>query len=231
MIQAGFTGVWDVFTGDNNFFLAFTDSSRPANPELLVEDLGKRYEVMLTNMKKYCVGFPIQSALEALLLTVEEHGYKADDVDAIEARILKSGAHTVNDREMPDINLQYCFAVGLIDGSVSFAAAHDVDRLRNDPAVAALKKRVTLVGDESFGEGKYQARVEVTLKGGKKVSKSVESFRGKSDNPMSTKEVEAKARDLIEPVMGSKQTEQLIETVRDLDKLKKIRDLRPLLSA
>jgi 2-methylcitrate dehydratase PrpD len=230
MIQAGFTGVWDVFSGDNNFFLAFTDSTRPANPELLVEDLGVRYEVMLTNMKKYCVGFPIQSAMEALLLTVEEHGYKAEDVEAIEARILKSGAHTVNDREMPDINLQYCFAVALIDGAINFASAHDEERLRTDPAIAALKSRITLIGDDSFGEGKYQASVAVSLKDGRTVSKHVESFRGKSDNPMATEEVEAKARDLIEPVMGSAQTERLIETVRDLDKLDKIRDLRPLIA-
>jgi len=230
MIQAGFTGVWDVLSGDNNFFLAFTDSTRPANPELLVEDLGSRYEVMLTNMKKYCVGFPIQAAMEALLLNVAEHGYTADDVEAIETRIPKSGAHTVNDREMPDINLQYCFAVALIDGAVSFAAAHDVDRLQKDAAIAALKKRVTLIGDESFGEGNYQATVAVTLKGGKKVSTHASSFRGKSDNPMSTDEVEAKARELIEPVMGSAQTERLIETVRDLDKLEKVRDLRPLIA-
>lgn len=229
MIQAGFTGVWDVFSGDNNFFMAFTDSTRPANPELLVEDLGSRYEVMLTNMKKYCVGFPIQSAMEALLLTVAEHGYKADDVEAIEARILKSGAHTVNDREMPDINLQYCFAVALLDGGISFAAAHDDARM-TDPAVVALKSRMTLIGDDSFGEGKYQASVEVRLKDGRTVSKHAESFRGKSDNPMSTEEVEAKARDLIEPVMGAAQTTKLIEAVRDLDQLKKVRDLRALLA-
>jgi len=91
---------------------------------------------------------------------------------------------------MPDINLQYCFAVALIDGAVSFAAAHDVDRLQNDPAIAALKKRVTLIGDESFGEGNYQGTVAVTLKGGKTVSTHAGSFRGKSDNPMSTDEVE-----------------------------------------
>ena len=229
MIQTGFTGVWDVFSGDNNFFMAFTDSTKPANPDLLVEDLGSRYEVMLTNMKKYCVGFPIQSAMEALLLTVEEHGYGPDDVEAIETRILKSGAHTVNDREMPDINLQYCFAVALLDGGINFASAHDDARM-TDPAVVALKSRMTLIGDDSFGEGKYQASVEVTLKGGKKVSKHAESFRGKSDNPMSTEEVEAKARDLIEPVMGPAQTTKLIETIRDLDKLGKVRDLRPLLS-
>lgn len=229
MIQAGFTGVWDVFSGDNNFFLAFTDSTRPANPDLLVEDLGSRFEVMLTNMKKYPVGFPIQSAMEALLLTVAEHGYKAADVEAIETRILKSGAHTVNDREMPDINLQYCFAVALLDGGISFAATHDLDRM-TDAAVMDLRKRVTLIGDDSFGEGKYQSSVAVTLKDGRTVSKHAESFRGKSDNPMSTEEVETKARDLIEPVMGPAQTEKLIETVRDLEKLKKARDLRQLLA-
>ncbi|MGH6631237.1 MAG: MmgE/PrpD family protein, partial [Burkholderiales bacterium] len=95
MVQAGFTGVWDVLSGDNNFFLAFTDSTRPANPERMVAELGSRYEVMLTNMKKYCVGFPIQSALEALLLAVAEHRFKAADVEAIETRITRSGAHTV----------------------------------------------------------------------------------------------------------------------------------------
>jgi 2-methylcitrate dehydratase PrpD len=229
MIQAGFTGVWDVLSGDNNFFLAFTDSTRPAHPDLMVAELGSRYEVMLTNMKKFCVGFPIQSALEALLLAVAEHRFKAADVEAIETRITQTGAHTVNDREMPDINLQYIFAVALIDGGVSFAAAHDVGRM-NDPAIRALRSRVTLIGDGALGEGGHPAIVKVTLKGGKTVTRRVESFRGKADNPMSTDEVEKKARDLIEPVMGAGKTGKLIEMVRDLEKVKKARDLRPLLA-
>jgi 2-methylcitrate dehydratase PrpD len=229
MIQAGFTGVWDVLSGDNNFFLAFTDSTRPAHPDLMVAELGSRYEMMLTNMKKFCVGFPIQSALEALLLAVAEHRFKAADVVAIETRITKTGAHTVNDREMPDINLQYIFAVALIDGGVSFAAAHDVDRM-NDPAIRTLRSRVTLIGDGALGEGGHPAIVKVTLKGGKTATRRVEGFRGMAENPMSTAEVEKKARDLIEPVMGADKTRKLIETVRDLEKVKKARDLRPLLS-
>jgi len=231
MVQAGFSGVWDVLSGDNNFFLAFTDSTRPANPELMVAELGSRYEVMLTNMKKYCVGFPIQSAMEALLTAVAKHKFKAADVEAIETRITRSGAHTVNDREMPDINLQYCFACALIDGDISFEAAHDVKRLTKDKKVKELKSRITLIGDESLGEGGHPAIVKVTLKGGKVITEEMESFRGKAENPMSTEEVEKKARDLIEPVMGAKKTKKLIETVRNLEKLKKARDLRPLLSA
>jgi 2-methylcitrate dehydratase PrpD len=229
-VQAGFSGVWDVLSGDNNFFMAFTDSTRPANPPEMVAELGSRYEVMLTNMKKYCVGFPIQSAMEALLTAVAKHRFKAEDVEAIETRITRSGAHTVNDREMPDINLQYCFAAALIDGDISFAAAHDVKRMMKDRKVRALKSRVTLIGDESLGEGGHPAIVKVTLKGGKVITQEMESFRGKAENPMSTEEVEKKARDLIEPVLGAKKTKKLIETIRDLEKVKKARDLRPLLS-
>ncbi len=230
-VQAGFTGVYDVLSGDNNFFMAFTDSTRPADPPEMVAELGSRYEVMLTNMKKFCVGFPIQSAMEALLTAVAKHRFKAADVEAIETRITKSGAHTVNDREMPDINLQYCFACALIDGDISFEAAHDVKRLNKDKKVKELKSRITLIGDESLGEGGHPAIVKVTLKGGRVITQEMESFRGKAENPMSTEEVEKKARDLIEPVLGAKKTKTLIETVRNLEKLKKARDLRPLLSA
>jgi 2-methylcitrate dehydratase PrpD len=131
---------------------------------------------------------------------------------------------------MPDINLQYLFAVALLDGNVSFAAAHDVERM-NEPAIRALRSRVKLIGDPSFVEGGHAARVEIALKGGKKIVREIESFRGKADNPMSTAEVEDKARDLIEPVMGAGKTRKLIEAVRDLEHLKKARDLRPLLSS
>lgn len=226
MIQEGFTGVWDVFSGDGNFFAAFADKP---DPEQMVAELGSRYEVMNTNIKKYCVGFPIQSAMEALLLAMAEHRFKAADVEGIVARLTRSGAHTVNDREMPNISLQYVFAVALLDGDVGFMAAHDVDRL-SEPTVRDLRSRIRVVGDPQFAEGRHQAKIEVTLKTGRTFSKQVDTFRGKAENPMTTEEVEQKARDLIEPVLGAQQTRTLIETIRDLEQLPKVRDLRPLLS-
>jgi 2-methylcitrate dehydratase PrpD len=229
MIQAGFSGVWDVFSGDNNFFLSFTDSTCPANPDLMVKDLGKRFEIMLTNMKKFCAGFPIQSAMEALLIAIDTHGFNADNVEKIVARLPVSGAHTVSDREMPDICLQYLFAVALIDGEVSFAAAHDDDRMQ-ETRVKELRSRITVVGDPDFGEGTHQSIVEITLKDGTVLTQGADSFRGKFDNPMSTEEVEKKARDLIEPTFGPEKTKELIETVRDLESVKNVLDLRPLLA-
>ena len=226
MVQADFTGVWDTFSGDGNFFVAFADKP---DPEQMVAELGSRYEVMNTNIKKYSVGFPIQSAMEGLLMAVDEHRFKAADVDRIVAHLTVSGAHTVNDREMPDICLQYLFAIALLDGNVGFMAAHDVERM-SEPDVRDLRARISVVGDPQFGEGQHQARVEVTLKDGRTVTQHVESFRGKAENPLTTEEVEAKATDLIEPVLGAQQTQALIETIRDLEQLPNARDLRPLLS-
>ena len=226
MVQAGFTGVWDVFSGDGNFLVAYADKPEP---EQLVAELGSRFEVMLTNIKKYCVGFPIQSAMEALLLLVEEHRFGPADVESIVAHLPRSGAHTVDDREMPNINLQYMFAVALLDGEVSFTAAHDADRM-SEPTVRELRSRITVVSDPQWAPGDHKAIVEVTLRGGNKLARQVDSFRGKAENPLSTEEVEQKAQDLIEPVLGANQTIRLIETIRNLEQLLKARDLRPLLS-
>ncbi len=230
MVQAGFSGVWDVFSGDNNFLLAFSNKDRPPEREALVAELGSRYEIILTNMKKFSVGGPIQSPMDALLILIKEHGIKAADVQSIEARVSLSGAHTVNDREMPDINLQYLFAVALLDGGLTFASAHDKERM-NHRQVQELRSRVTLLGDPELGESGHSAVVKVNLTSGKTVTQRVEFFRGKAENPMSTEEVEAKARDLIEPVFGSSRCGQLIDAIRGLDRLKSVRDLRPLLAA
>ncbi len=46
---------------------------------------------------------------------------------------------------------------------------------------------------------------------------------------MPREEVVAKCRDLITPVLGAQRCDKLIRTTLDLEKLKSVRDLRPLL--
>jgi hypothetical protein len=46
---------------------------------------------------------------------------------------------------------------------------------------------------------------------------------------MSREEIVAKARDLMDPVLGAAQTKSLIEKVLGLENVKSIRELRPLL--
>jgi 2-methylcitrate dehydratase PrpD len=210
---------------------AIFSSPTPRAQELTAE-LGSRYEVMLTNIKKYCVGFPIQSALEALTTLMDEHRLKADEVETITARLPEAGAHTVNDRDMPDINLQYVFAVTLLDGRCTFEAAHSFGRMK-DPAVVDLKKRVTLIGDPELTRARPEAQsiVEVTTRDGRRLVRRATTYKGRSDNPLTTVEVQEKAQELMEPVLGQARTRELIGMIDRLERVASVRELRPLLRA
>jgi 2-methylcitrate dehydratase PrpD len=227
LVQSGYTGVHDVFDGHGNFLAAYADSPKPQE---LTAELGSRYEVMLTNIKKFCVGFPIQSALEGLIGLMAEHQLRADQIDRITARLPESGAHTVNDREMPDINLQYVFAVTLLDGRLTFEAAHSFERM-NDPRVLELRKRVTVIGDPELTRARPEGQsiVQVTTRDGRRLEKRVTTFKGRSENPLTTGEVEEKARELLEPVLGQARTRQLMDAIEKLETVACVRDLRPLL--
>src|SRR3954454_8479536 len=63
MVAHGFTGVDDVFSGERNFFAAY--ASEP-NAAKLAEALGERFEILDPTIKKWSVGSPAQSALDAL---------------------------------------------------------------------------------------------------------------------------------------------------------------------
>jgi 2-methylcitrate dehydratase PrpD len=74
-----------------------------------------------------------------------------------------------------------------------------------------------------------EAIVEVTTNDGKQVTKRVDAVRGTAENPMTTEEVISKCRDLITPVLGATKCDRLISTIMDIEKVKDIRQMRPLL--
>jgi 2-methylcitrate dehydratase PrpD len=227
MIQMGWTGVNDVLAGPDNFVLSYAPKADPAK---MIEKLGERYEVTLTTIKRWTTGGPIQSPLDALQIILKRHPFEPDQVKEVVVRTATSAAYTVNNREMPDICLQHMIAVMILDKTASFKAAHDKPRMQ-DPKVLAVRAKVQLVPDDALERliPKRVAIVEVTLNDETKLSERVESVRGTPENPMSREEVVAKARDLIAPVFGEAQCNKLIERILDLENVKDVRELRPLL--
>lgn len=229
LVQSGFTGIADVFSGEHNYFESF---SPIANRELLVEELGSRYEIQLTDIKKFSVGAPIQAPLDALLILREKHGLNAANVQSMIARVPDDRVMIVRDRNMPDVDLRHVLAVALIDGGMTFAASHSYERMQ-DPAVLAVRERITLVGDPELRTARIKRGgiVEITTTDGAKLREHVELVRGRPGNPMSDEEIEQKCTDLMGPVLGKERTQKLIDRVWNLEKVKNVRDLRPLLSA
>ena len=228
MAQMGFSGVWDVLDGEHNALAAL--SSDP-QPEEMVAGLGSRYFVTETAIKPFSVGYPIQAPLDAFLRLQREHKLGLDNVERIVVRLPEDGARIVNDRAMPDVNCQHIIAVALVSGTVSFADSHSYERMK-EPAVHAAKARVQLVADPALMDraAPRSGRVEVTLKDGRTVSHFTRHAPGTKENPMDTERVNVKARSLMEPVLGARQTEGIIRRVNVLEELKDVRELGRLLA-
>jgi 2-methylcitrate dehydratase PrpD len=228
LAASGFTAIRDPFGGERNFFDAFSPHPRPAD---LAEGLGILYEVARTNIKTFPVGSPIQAPLQALLNLISGHNINADNVDSIVVRISSEGLKTVDNANMPDICLQYILAVTLLDGSLSFDAAHSYGRM-TEPAVLALRGRTSVVEDpvQSASENKRQGTVEVTMNDGAFLRSHVVSVRGTAENPMTRGEVEEKCVGLMAPVTGKDRARSLADTIWRLEKVGSVRELRKLIS-
>lgn len=227
LVQSGFTGESDPFTGPDNIFKAF--STKP-DPSRLTAGMGRNYEIMLTDMKRFPVGFPIQAATDAILKLIAR-GLTAKDVKSLTVRLPAPGVHTVDDRNMPDVNVQYILAATLVDGTLKFETAHSPERMK-DPVVLEVKRRITLVEDTELTAQKRtrEANLEVVKTDGTILTEHGVT-RGAIENPMTREEVERKARELMTPVLGRNRAEQLIQRVWNLEEVKNMRDLRPLLLA
>jgi len=226
LVASGWTGVEDVFSGEKNYFSAYSDKP---DPEAFTRGLGSEFEVMKTSIKRWSVGSPIQAALDSLAALIREHGIGAGDVESLAVTINKIGAVTVNDRSIPDINIQHLLAVMLIDGTVTFASSHDERRMR-DPRIRALKQRMTLAGREAF-EHPRQALVEIRTTDGRTLSHHTRAVRGTAGNPLTREEVDAKSYDLMAPVLGRRRARALIDAVWEIERVRDVRKLRPLLRA
>ena len=227
LVQSGWTGVNDAFSGADNFLVASLPKADPAG---LVDKLGERYEVVRTNIKKWTVGSPIQAPLDALENVRKKRPFEPDQVKQVTVHIATDEASVVNNRDIPDICLQYMLAVMLIDKTASFRAAHEEARMK-DPAVLHERAKIQLIPDAELEKllPKRVAVVDVTFTDGTHLSERVEAVRGTAENPMGRDEVVAKARDLMGSVLGSANSMNLINKLLALETVKDIRELRSLL--
>src|SRR5882672_832582 len=84
LVQAGGTGVDDILSGTDNFFLAFVPKN---NPMMVVDELGKRFEIMRTDIKKWTIGAPIQAPMDALDALIKKNRFDAAQVKQVVVRV------------------------------------------------------------------------------------------------------------------------------------------------
>jgi 2-methylcitrate dehydratase PrpD len=230
MVAAGFTGVADSFAGDNNFFTAFSQNPRP---EELWKELGTRFEIRAATIKKWCVGSPIQGAIDIITLFMERDGLTANAVDSLLIELPDDRCRLVDNRTMPNINVQHLVALTLVDGGMSFVSSHDHRRM-TDPKVLALREKITLIPNPELTTAlpPRQVIISVRTTAGTELRHRTHAVKGTPDNPMTRQEVIDKAIDLVAPILGAEKGRKLVETVIGIERVGNlIETLRPLLKA
>lgn len=202
------------------------------------------FKILDTYIKHYPVEYHAQTAVEASLALREEL-LKAEGprgwADIAEVEI---GSYDVaieiigrdpekwrpRTRETADHSFPYCVAVALLDGTVTLAS-FDRKRLA-DPDVHRLMDKIRVVPQLEF-VGRYPesmpTRVSVKTASGKKYVKQVDDPLGHPRNPMSDRQVEDKFLALAAKPLGRVRARQVLELVWQLDRVKDIGVLMPLL--
>ena len=226
MVQSGFTGVDDVFSGERDFFFTFAPEG---DREALTRGLGQDYEVMRSGIKRWPVGGPIQGPLHVLRDLMQAHRFKAADVRRLSARLPDKELEIVNNRDMPDICVQHLLAVMLLDADVTFKSAHDMNRMK-DPRVLRVRERIEAIGDPDLTdiERRWRCVMRIELEDGRTLEEQTMAAKGSYENPLTRDEEQEKAYDLVVPVLGKPRSEELLAELWNFDELADVNSLRPL---
>ena len=230
MVANGFTGVDDVFSGERNFYDAY--GVDPLRQELGV-DLGKRYEILQTSIKRWTVGSPIQAPLDCVdeIIHTKDKPLDPASIVSIHVQIPHESLTIVNNREMPEICLQHLVALMIIEGRMDFHLAHDRSRMF-DPRVIELRKMIHLEGSDALSKNMptRQGIVRITLNSGELIEVYTRDVKGTPNNPMNRSELDRKCTDLMSPILGLAQSQRICEVVWELEKEASARDFVSILT-
>jgi 2-methylcitrate dehydratase PrpD len=228
MVASGMTGVVDVFSGKPNFLGTF--SVVGAEPAALIDGLGTDFQIARTTIKKWCVGSPVQPALDAVEALMPQ-GLQAENLKRLRITLPTTALTIVDKTTMPDLNIRNLVGALLVNGRLTFDMIHDHAQLMH-PDVLAIASRIDVIGSEELEalRPQRQAIVEADMADGRILQKRVHSVRGTIENPMTPAEVHAKAFDLFAPVLSDARARKLVETVDALDRQQTLDGLADLLT-
>ncbi len=234
LARQGFTGPHEIFEGPKGVFKQLTNGKFDVK-------LGSKksgYMINKTYIKFWPAEYHAQSSVDAALQLREQFmadGYKPADMKKLHMESFEAAVSIIGSepekwrptsRETADHSMGYMTVAALIDGKL--------DRDSFSPRKFKGKKyldmldRTTIAEANDLNKGYPDGipnRLTLTMKDGKKYSKTVKYPRGHAGNPMTDDEVEYKFRTLADGVISKRTQDQLLDAMWNLDKAKSVADL------
>jgi 2-methylcitrate dehydratase len=247
LAREGMTGPSPIFEGEKGFMNLVSGSfDLPSfGGENTNQAASAPFKILGTYIKQFPVEYHAQTAVEATL-SLREELLKSEGEPALAAITdIEIGSYDVaieiigrdpekwhpQTRETADHSLPYCVAVSLMDGAVT-GRSFDKKRL-TDSALSFLIQKIRVIQQPEFVD-RYPktmpTRVTVRTRSGKEYVKQVDYPLGHPRNPMPDHQVEEKFCKLTDGQLDRARARQVIELVWQLDRVKHIGAMMPLLT-
>ena len=225
--EAGFTGIVNVLESEyGGFCTTFSRSTDRFNLKELTAGFGEVWQTMGVALKFYaCVGSN-HTTLDALRDMRGERAYKANDVQKIVVRGSQVTMDHVGWKYAPQgltsaqLNLPYCVGTFLLEGDCS-ADQFTEDKVA-DPQRMALAEKVEVHHDpEITAKGakfRHMVRVELHLKDGSRMDRTVEAARGSEKKFASESDIVEKFEKLAAKALPHSRIGELRDAMLNLDK-------------
>lgn len=230
LADQGFTGPRDILEGKYGLYSLY--SRGEYMPEVLMAELGKRFEGNNSSMKPYPCCRMIHAAIDGLLELAKNQRFKADDIERVIISTNQYGYNLAGGQEkiLPQsvVDAQFSFyyvaATAIVKGKV-FIEDFTQEAIRNPQMLAMAQKVKVIVDTEKDKLYKFipPVDIEIDTKDGKHYKKTIEFAKGHPQRPMSMTECAQKlencARFSAKPLPEGNidKIYQLVEHLDELD--------------
>jgi 2-methylcitrate dehydratase PrpD len=227
LAERGFDSSQEIIEGKRGFSRIYSDV---AAPEQLTEGLGDGWLIETNGHKPYACGVVLHPLIDAVIAVRDRARIALDAVSEIALRVHPL-VLTITNVVEPASGLQSKFsfrhsaAVALADGAAGIAQYADARAA--DPTVAALRRKVQGVADETLRKDEAWATV---VADGARHEAHVAHASGTTDNPMSDAAIEAKFLANATPAIGDERARRASELVWSLESCGDVRELIALLA-
>ena len=237
LAQRGITGPRNFLEGVYGYFHLYARDEY--NPEAVAGELGKRFEMNKTMLKKYPSCGTTQASIDAIFSLMEEKGVTPEQVAEIKVTVTPFTYNLVgkpfeygdNPRISAMYSIQYCVANALFRRSC--IVRHFDESLVREPKIKELIDKIRVFPEPALDKRNlFATDMEVRMRDGAVYQKTVDFPRGVSENPLTKDEVMDKFRDCISyagKLLPQKNINRIISIVSELEDVKDVRDLIPLL--
>lgn len=237
LASKGYTGPKSILEGPRGFFHAYCENAKPEE----LNEMGS-FKIEKVGFKPHaCCRFS-QAAIDAVLEIRSNNSINYKSIKSILVELPRTPYNIVgqpaeikfNPKNIVDAQFSapYSVAIACIEGRAFLEEFTEASIRR--PEVNEFMKKITVQHasdlDKFFPES-FSARVTITMDDGKNYVKEVRFLKGDPQNPLSWEEILQKFNSSASSSIQSKnKRQQIIEAIRDMEKIKDIKDFTRLLS-